>query len=338
MSTRRISIIRIWGLLGLIALLVLTGCGRGTPTRTGTEHVVLALGYIPSVQFAPFYVAQDKGFFAEEGLEVEFRHGFETDFLKLVAAGEIPFVVASGEEVILGRSRGLPVTYVAQWYTRFPVAMFALAEKGFTSPKDIEGKTLGIPGPFGATYIGWKALVYAVGIDEDRVKVESIGFTQAAAVSEGKVDAAMDYIANGPVRLRLAGQEVTLFPVSDYIDLPSNGLVTSDKMIRERPDLVTRMTRAMLRGIRYTLDHPDEAFHMALRHVPEAGGEQEKVSRAVFDASLPLWTPPPGRKLGHSDPEQWERAEQFLREMGLIETHVDVTGVMTNDFVKRAGF
>ena len=108
---------------------VLMACAPATPqgATSAPRQVVLALGYIPSVQFAPFYVAKDKGFFAEEGLEVEFRHGFETDFLKLVAAGEIPFVIASGEEVILGRARGLPVTYVAQWYSRFPVAMFALA-------------------------------------------------------------------------------------------------------------------------------------------------------------------------------------------------------------------
>lgn len=327
-----------WFLAGVFLLLLLAGCAPRTATPQGTEHVVLALGYIPSVQFAPFYVAQDKGFFAEEGLDVEFRHGFETDFLKLVAAGDIPFVVASGEEVILGRSQGLPVTYVAQWYTRFPVALFALARSHITRPQDVEGRTVGIPGPFGATYVGWKALVYATGIDESRVKVESIGFTQAAAVKEGKVDAAMDYIVNGPVRLRLAGEEVVVFPVSDYIDLPSNGLVTSEAVIRTRPDLVTRMTRAMLRGIRYTLDHPDEAFATALRHVPEAGGEQERVSRAVFDASLPLWTPPPGRPLGHTDLTRWEQAEEFLRRMGLIERHVDVTNIATNDFVKRAGF
>jgi len=330
---------------GLVATLLVigvlvAGCAPATPdvVETAPRDVVLALGYIPSVQFAPYYVAQDKGFFADEGLKVEFRHGFETDFLKLVAAGEIPFVVASGEEVILGRSRALPVTYVATWYSKFPVGMFAPVESGINRPQDIEGRTLGIPGPFGATYIGWKAIVYATGIDENKVKVESIGFTQAAAVSQGKVDAAMDYIVNGPVQLRLQGREVNVFPVSDYIDLPSNGLVTSTRLTREDPDLVTGMVRAMLRGIQYTLDHPDEAFQVALRHVPEAAGEQEPVSRAIFDASLPFWTPQPGQSLGHTDVQTWEEAEVFLREMGLLEEHVDVAGIATNDFVKRAGY
>ncbi len=325
----------------LIVGIALVGCALRPPTAatpSAPQDVVLALGYIPSVQFAPFYVAQEKGFFTDEGLRVEFRHGFETDFLKLVAAGEIPFVIASGEEVILARSQGLPVTYVAEWYTRFPVAMFALETSGIRTPKDVEGRTLGVPGPFGATYIGWKALVYAAKIDEARVKVESIGFTQAAAVSEGKVDAAMDYLVNGPVRLRLAGQPVVVFPVSDYINLPSNGLVTNDRLLRDDPQLVVRMTRAMLRGIQYTLENPDEAFNIALQYVPEAGGEQTPVSRAIFDASLPLWTPPPGDALGHSDPTQWEAAEAFMRAMSLLDRAVNVTQIMTNDFVKRAGF
>ncbi len=326
--------------LALLLIVVLGGCAPiAAPTASpAPRHVVLALGYIPSVQFAPFYVAQDKGFFAKEGLQVEFRHGFETDFLKLTAAGEIPFVIASGEEVLLGRARGLPVTYVAQWYSRFPVALFALSKTGLRTPKDLEGKTLGVPGPFGATYIGWKAIVYATGIDEKKVKVESIGFTQAAAVGKGKVDAAMDYVVNGPVRLRLAGEKVTVFPVSDYIDLPSNGLVTNERLMRQDPELVTRMTRAMLRGIRYTLDHPDEAFQIALKHVPEAGGEQEAASRAVFDSSLTLWRPLKGHRLGHTDLETWDKAEAFMRAMGLLETHVDVTTIATNDFVKQAGF
>ncbi len=332
---------RVYGILLSLLMLVSVFTTACAPRRAPTpevEHVVLALGYIPSVQFAPFYVAQDKGFFEKEGLDVEFRHGFETDFLKLVAAGEIPFVIASGEEVILGRSQGLPVTYVAQWYTQFPVALFALARAHITEPKDVEGRTVGIPGPFGATYVGWKALVYATGIDERRVRVKSIGFTQAAAVQEGKVDAAMDYIVNGPVRLRLAGEDVVVFPVSEYIDLPSNGLVTSEEEIRARPGQVTRMVRAMLAGIQYTLENPDEAFALALKHVPEAGGTQEPVSRAIFNASLDLWRPRPGRPLGHTDLQRWEEAEIFLRKMGLIERHVDVTNIVTNDFVKKAGY
>ncbi|MCS7220133.1 MAG: ABC transporter substrate-binding protein [Anaerolineae bacterium] len=300
------------------------------------EKLTLGLGYIPSVQFAPFYVAREKGYFAEEGLEVVFQHGFETDFIKLVGTDELQFAVASGEQVILAQAQGLPVIYVMTWYNRFPVVVFALKEKGLNTPKALEGHRVGIPGLFGASFIAWKALVYAAGIDESKVTLESIGFTQAEAVAQGRVDAALDYAVNGPVKLRQAGREVDVIQVSDYINLPSNGLVTNEKTIRERPELVQRMVRALLRGLEDTLNHPDEAFAISIQAVPEAGGENEPVNRAIFNTVLDEWRPPTGKVLGWSDPERWAQAARFMREMGLVDVEVDVGKLFTNRFVEAS--
>jgi NitT/TauT family transport system substrate-binding protein len=336
-------------ILLVIAGLTLTGCqpaivsgpAETTPAAdsklpaASPTPLVLGLGYIPSVQFAPFYVARDKGFFADEGLDVQFQHGFETDFLKLVGTNELQFAVASGEQVILARAQGLPVTYAATWYRKFPVVVFAPAEGGITQPKDLEGKKVGLPGLFGASLVGWKALVNAAGIDETKVTLESIGFTQAAAVSEGRVDAALDYIVNGPVQLRLAGREVVVLPISDYAKLPANGLVTNDQTIQGQPELVERMTRAMLRGLRYTLDNPDEAFAISIDAVPEAGGDNEAVNRAIFDASLDLWQAPEGG-LGRSDAMAWQEASQFMADMGLVSQAVPVDELFTNQFAEAA--
>jgi NitT/TauT family transport system substrate-binding protein len=297
--------------------------------------VALGLGFIPSVQFAPFYVAQEKGFFAEQGLDVQFQHGMETDFLKLVGVNQMQFAVGSGEQVILGRSQGLPLTYALAWYNQFPVAVMSLAEQGLDTPQALEGQRVGIPGMFGASLVAWKALVYAAGLDESQVKLESIGFTQAAAVSEGRVDAALDYVTNGPVQLRLAGKEVNVLRVSDYIDLPSNGLITNEQTIAESPDLVQRMINATLAGIRYTLANPDEAFAISLRAVPEAGGDNEAANRAIFDASLALWRADDA-ELGLSDPAAWQEASDFMSEMGLIDSDVPSEGIFTNQFVDAA--
>lgn len=297
--------------------------------------VPLGLGYIPSVQFAPFYVARDKGFFAQQGLDVQFQHGIETDFLKLVGVNQMQFAVGSGDQVILGRAQELPLTYVLAWYRQFPVSVMSLAEQGLDTPQALEGKRVGIPGMFGASLVAWKALVYAAGIDESQVTLESIGFTQAAAVSEGRVDAALDYIANGPVQLRLAGQDVNTIRVSDFIDLPSNGLITNQETIDENPELVQKMSNALLAAIRYTLANPDEAFAISLAAVPEAGGDNEAANRAIFDASLDLWRAADA-DIGRSDPAAWAQSAQFMREMGLIEGDVPVDGLFTNQFVDAA--
>lgn len=295
------------------------------------RKITLAMGYIPSVQFAPFYVAQEKGYFKDAGLDVTFRYGFESDLLKLVGTNELPFMIGSGEEVILGRSQGLPVRYVMRWYRKFPVVLFAKASAGITSPADLVGKKVGVPGLFGASYVGWQALVFANGLDPAKITLQSIGFTQATAVNQDQVDAALDYAVNGPVQLRLEGKEVTVLPVADYIDLPSNGIITNEKTIKEQPELVQALVTATLHGLTDTLNDPDQAFQISLRAVPEAGGDNARVSRAIFDESLKLWQSD-AATLGMSDPAVWDRAAKFMRQMGLIQIDVVPAELFTNEF------
>ncbi|MEA3335918.1 MAG: ABC transporter substrate-binding protein [Chloroflexota bacterium] len=305
------------------------------PSGTEPVELVMGLGYIPSVQFAPFYVAQEMGLFEEQGLEVTFQHGSETDFLKLVATDVMPFVVASGEQVILARAQELPVTYAMAWYREFPVGIFALEDKNITGPADLAGRRVGISGMFGASLVAWKAMVYATGIPEEEVTLETIGFSQAAAVSQGRVDAAIDYIANGPVQLKMNGEPVSVIAVSEYIDLPSNGLVVSDRLIARQPEVVQKTVTALLKAIRYTLDNPDEAFEMSLRAVPEAGGDARAINRAVFDATLEMWQAS-AEDLGQSDPQSWQEAAEFMLEVGLIDRAVVPEDLFTNQFVDSA--
>jgi len=337
----------------LLGLMILTACVpmaspeavSFTPAPSVSEEaspapaedltkLTLAMGYIPSVQFAPFYVAQERGYFRDAGLDVTFRHGFESDLLKLVGTDELQFLIGSGEEVILGRSQELPVKYVMRWYRHFPVTLFAKESAGIRSPADLEGKTVGIPGLFGASYVGWEAIVYASGLDPNKVTLESIGFTQATSVSQDHVDAALDYVVNGPVQLRLAGEKITELPVSDFIDLPSNGIITNDKMAEEHPEIVRALVAASLRGLQDTLADPDAAFEISLKYVPEAVGTQEDVGRAIFDASLDLWQAS-AEELGVSDPQAWTEAAAFMKEMGLIQTDVVVEELYTNEFLPK---
>lgn len=324
-----------------LVLVLLTGCApvpQAAPAVASPAAgqpltpVTLAMGYIPSVQFAPFYVAQQKGYFTDAGLDVTFRYGFETDLLKLVGANELQFMIGSGEEVILGRSQGLPVRYVMRWYRKFPVVLFAKADKGIATPADLIGKQVGLPGLFGASYVGWEAILYASKLDATRVTLQSIGFTQASAISQDQVDAALDYIVNGPVQLRLAGQEVVVIPVSDFIDLPSNGIITNDKTIQERPELVRALVSALMRGLVDTLAAPDAAFEASLAAVPEAGGAQAPVNRAIFDESLKLWQADKA-ELGLSDAQAWTNAAAFMKQMGLIQADVNPADLFTNEFV-----
>ena len=298
-----------------------------TPVRVG-------VGYIPSVQFAPWYVGIEQGFFAAEGLDVALEYGFENDYLKLVGTDELQFMVGSGDQVVLGRAQGLPVRYVMNWYSHYPVVIFAKAAAGIDTAEELRGKRIGIPGPFGASYVALRGILEGAGLTEADVQLESIGFAQVAALNEDKIDAAVDYAVNGPVVLGLEGVETTQIGLDPYLTVPANGLVTNERTIEERPELVRSMVRALTRAVQYTVENPDAAFAVALEAVPEAGGDNEAANRAVFDASLDYWTPRADRTLGSTTLEEWQSAAEFMQRIGLVDSAVPAEELFTNEFVE----
>ncbi|MBN1935968.1 MAG: ABC transporter substrate-binding protein [Anaerolineae bacterium] len=320
--------VRFWLVLTLIGALAVSGCARSA-TKSGEPRTVkLAMGFIPNVQFTPVYVAVDKGYFAEEGIAIEFDYGMEHDLLKLAGTNELQFVVGSGDQVIMARSQELPVVYVLNWYRRFPVSVAAL--EPLSAPEDLIGKTVGIPGLYGASYIGWLAMLNAAGIDPAAVNLISIGYTQAESLATGQVDAAVVYAMNEPVRLREQGYEVSELLVADYVDFVSNGLITNEKTIKEQPDLVREMARAIIRGLQDTLNDPDAAFAICRRYVPEIDDAGAPLQRAVLQAALDFWR---GDLLGPSDPAAWEASVAFMRQSGMIEADLDASKLYTNEFV-----
>ncbi len=182
---------------------MLAACGpKPTPSLT---HIKLSLGYIPNIQFAPLYVAAQKGYFADAGIEIEFAYMDENQAAALVGANNLQFAVVSGEQVLLARAQGLPVVYVAAWYQQYPVSVIAKSDQGISSPSDLRGKTIGLPGPYGANYIGLRALLHAGGLKESDVTLDSIGYTQVESLAAGRDQAVSVYTNNEPIQLRAPG-------------------------------------------------------------------------------------------------------------------------------------
>jgi NitT/TauT family transport system substrate-binding protein len=321
-----------FAVLMLMAVL-LTACAAPTEEPQAEEatltQIRLPMGYIPNIQFAPFYVAVDDGFYREEGLEIEFDYSFETDGVALVAANELPFAVVSGEQVLLAREQGLPVVFVVGWYRDYPVGIVSKVEQGIETPADLAGKRVGIPGLFGASYVGLRALLQAGGLTEADITLEVIGYNQVESLSADQVDAAVIYVTNEPIQLAAQGYEVNVLPVADYALLASNGLITNETVLAENPDLVRRMAAATLRGIRYTIDHTDYAFEISHDYVEGLAQADQAVQRAVLEASVALYQNDP---LGYSDPEAWANMEQVLLEMGMISAPLDLEAAYNNEF------
>jgi len=320
-------------ILLLIVLVLIAGCAPPTASKPKTlERIRLPMGYIPNVQYAPFYVAVDKGYFAAEGIELQFDYSFETDGMKLVGAGQLPFTLASGEQVPLARAQSLPVVYVLQWWQKFPIVVVSLADKTITKPADRTGRHIGVPIFGGASYVGWKGLVWTAGLDEATMTVSDIGFTQVAALTQGKVDAAVCYINNEPIQLRALGEKINIISVADYANMVSNGLVTNEETIAKRPELVRAMLRAFLHGLRDTINNPDEAFTISKKYVEGLGkdAQTDAAQKQVLAASIELWK---SNKPGESDPAAWQTTVDVLKQMKLLTSDVPVNKLYTNQFV-----
>lgn len=327
-------------LIMLGVALVLSGCAsserRPEPVEGSTDEagaltrIRLPMGYIPNIQYAPFYVAVEKGYFRDAGIEIEFDYDFETKGVELVAAGELPFAVVSGEQVLLARAQGLPVTYVAAWYQQYPVSVVARSEAKVIVPQDLAGKKIGLPGLFGANYVGLRALLFEAKMSEDDVTLDAIGFNQVELVAAGQQDIIVGYAANEPIQLRAQGIAVTEIRVADYVQLASNGLLASEKVIAENPDLVSAFVGAFLKGLKDTIDNPDEAFTLSESHISNFADLDSTVQKKILETSIEQWKT---ERLGYSDPQAWENMQNVLLDMGMVTEKQDLSKAFTNQFI-----
>ncbi len=323
---------RLFVFLSLLIFLF-AGCQPATPAPTETPQTVkvrFPVGYIPNVQFAPLYVAMEKGYYQQEGIELDIDYSFETDAVALVGANELQFATVSGEQVLLGRGQGLPIVYVLTWYQKYPVGVAALKEKNIHQPSDLRGKRIGLPGLFGASYIGLIALLQAGGLKESDVTLDSIGFTQVETLIAGREDAVVVYVANEPNQLNAKGYPVDVLLTADYLPLVSNGIITNEKTIRENPDLVRRMVRATWRGIADAAANPDAAFEISKKYVENLAQADQAVQKQVLSSSIELWGV---EKKGKSDPQSWKNMHDILLEMNLLKQPLDVSQAYTNEFL-----
>jgi len=311
--------------LALFALLLLvTACtkdGDNVDPNSVLRPIRVGVPFQPDVQFAPVYLAAAAGHFADAGLEVALEYGSESDFVRLVAAGEMDAAIVSGEQVILARANDIPVTYVMSWYQRFPVVVFGKSG-AFEDAADLRELNIGLPMLSGASYIGWQALLAANDLDEDQVDTEVVGFDQLNAVCDDRVDAAVGYAANEPVRTCGDGEEMQVLEIADEFNVVSNGLIVNgDSIGNENADKVyAGLVKALILGIRDSLSKPDKAFEAALDEIPEIDDDEVRgLQREVLEASLRFWEVPKGEIMGLPDADQWRDSVELLVEQGLIK-------------------
>ncbi|MDP9805455.1 NitT/TauT family transport system substrate-binding protein [Trueperella bonasi] len=307
-------------ILALLALLLLTSCSSGGPsTPQEQETLTIGLTYIPDVQFAPVYVAEANGYFADAGLDITIRHhGAQESLFGAIQAGEEDIVFAGGDEMMQARSTGVDIVNWATMYQTYPVALIVKADSDINSAADLEGKSVGLPGPYGENYFALLAMIDEYGLED--VDINYIGYTQTTALATDSVDAIIGFSNNDVVAMRHAGIDVVELPLVEG-RLPLIGVGLGSMADHLDPETLAKVVEALEQGTRNATADPEAALDITRSYVPSlADPEQRELAAQVLDATLELYSG--GQSFGHQDVQLWAQMSEFMEDAELLETPV----------------
>lgn len=329
--------------VGLVVGLLVAACSTGVPASSPSSAAPVALnvglGFIPSVQFAPFYLAQQAGYYADAGLEVTFQNKIDPDLITLVGQGSIDVGISDGTSVIPAVSQGIPIRYVATIYGRFPSIVFAKTASGIATAADLKGRTLGIPGKYGSSWIMLQALLASAGLTpDDLTVVEYPDFSQGGAVAQGAVDAATGFANNEPVQLELAGETVNVLRIDAITPLPGPGLIAGVETLTTKRDAIAAFIGATLRAMTEITADPEKGLDAAIAVVPELASARE-AQEAILAATIESWSgsAQAAGGLGALDTDGWQASIAFMTELGLVPNPVTIDDLLDPGLLTRGG-
>ncbi len=331
-------------LLGVLAVIV-AACGGGatatpgvptstapgtsdapatpSPTPAAPVELTVGLGYIPSVQFAQFYLADQAGYYRDAGLQITFQNKVDPELVTLVGQGAIDIGIADGTSVIPAVSQGIPVRFVFTVYADFPSIVFAKASSGITGPADLAGRKIGIPGRYGSSWIQLQALLAGAGLTASDVEIVPFpDYGQLTALEQGVVDAATGFVNNEPIRLELAGTPAVVLALPAGSQLPGNGLIVGQKVLDSpKADAIRRFVAATRRAMEEIMADPQKGLEAAIARVPELATDRD-AQLAVLVATIDTWQNDytAAHGIGAVNATDWERSIAFMS--GLPESPV----------------
>ena len=301
-----------------LASALVAGCtATGPPPSPSGTKLTVGLGFIPSVQFAQFYLADEAGYYRDAGLDVTFQNESDPNLITLVGQGAVDVGIADGTSVIPAVSQGVPIRYVATVYAQFPNVVFAKASSGIGAAEDLEGRTIGTPFRGGSGWIMLQALLASADLTTADVEIrEYPDFGQRVAVEQGVVNAATGFRNNEPLQMERAGTPVTVLRVDEITPLPGPGLVTGTSTLETKREAVRAFAGATLRAMEEIAADPNKGLEAAIRRVPELGNDREG-QLAILRATVETWQSNYTRANGTGaiDRDAWTRSVEFMASL-----------------------
>ncbi len=340
--------IRISGVLTAILSLssLLVACAAASPntapgaTPAATEapltKVSVALDWFPWSNHAGLYVARERGYYAEEGLEVDiFTPGDPSTVLQTVASGRDDFGINYQTGVLLAREQGVPVVSIMALVQHPLNSVMALEESGISSPEHLVGKKVGWPGiPDNEPLLD--TMLKSRGHSLDDVELVNVGFDLVPALISKEVDAVVGaYWVHESISAENQGFPVNIMRMEEYgvPDFYELVLVANERKIAENPDLVQRFVRATMRGYQDAIADPQGAVQLLGEVRPEV---DLSIERPGVDLLAPLWKPDDGQSFGWQEEGRWVEFADWMRQGGLLTSQIDAASAFDNRFVASA--
>jgi NitT/TauT family transport system substrate-binding protein len=242
-----------------MALVLAVNGGAPASAQTGVKAKI-RLDWKGGAQHAPFYLGKQRGYYREEGLDLDVISGTgSSDTVKQVGSKAVEFGLVDALVLVQGAQQRVPVKSIAAYYQRTPIVLISPQAKPVTSPHQLlDGLKLGSK-KGSATFQGLVALLAANGMQIEQIKLVDIGFGVAPLLVK-QVDAIMGFAMNEPIEAESAGMPVTLMPISDYgVNVYGLTLVSNAEFMQQKPDLVKGFLRATVRAVAETAKDPEGA-------------------------------------------------------------------------------
>src|SRR6195256_6819880 len=305
-----------------------------SPVATAAEAVTYLFPAPPSLPaFGPIRLAKGKGYFAEVGIDVNFAVGRGgVDVAKQVGAGNAPLggIVADGP--IMVRQNGVPIKIVAVFGGRGFMQLVVRDDAGIEKPADLKGKTITVMSYQDTTFYALLGLLASVGLGQDDVNIQAVGPTGVwEFVATGK-SAGMAGVPDWIPPVQAAGVKVKVIPTDEFFPHMAQAIAVSDKVIKERPEMVQKFVTAALRGMKDIMDDPNKAADDFVTFVPEWKGKEGAV-KAAFNYYAKLVYVGQNR-LGEINVERLTTLQDFYVAKGIIPKKTPVEDLYTNQFIK----
>jgi NitT/TauT family transport system substrate-binding protein len=310
--------------IALATVLMFAPAFASAQTSRPLEHASVRLDYFPGTQHAFLYLGREKGWYAEEGIDLEIVPGQgSTVSVKTVGSGENEFALADAASGARGWEAGVPIVYTAMLLRHTPTVVFSLPAKNIHTLGDLCGKRVGV-NIKSTTADQYNAMIRSARLTctMEQVPLNAGGSRE---VLSGIVDAAINFSFTDALQAKVVSGDVNLIAARDYFDYYSLGLITSRKLLADKPDLVRRFVKVTLASLRYALSHKDEALAAYLRAMPKSDVAYESAKLDAFMAEVTS-DDPSGDAIGEHTAAQWAASLKVLHDIGINRTPVSAEG------------